>query len=568
MITLKANKNELIVTKGETLTSGASKVFTCQFTFSGDWDELTKTVLFRTEAAQIPVLPDTDGNCQIPWEVLTGPGLHCYAGVYGANADDDVVLPTIWADLGEVEYGADPGEFPPPTPDIYTQILAAAQNAEKIAQSVRDDADAGKFDGEQGPPGEGVPPITPEDEDKFLGVENGTAQWLPVEGGGGGGTADPAVVFESTKTDLDTPDSDVISAFFAEPDAPTPKQGDVFVITTLVDGVDYEKSSYQYNGMDWVALTGNVDADRVIMRENLTLAGDYPNIGNWEKPQDGTGTVESRGMSVLELFKSMTTKTLQPTITAQPSISGFNLSGAGAVEAGTQIAQANYTGATLNPGSYQYGPATGVTAESWAVSRVTNLGSQQIANISGVSLPAGDDDNSGVGFIIGDQGGDNVFSSLRYSLVVNHTGGVTALDNLGGESDPPVAIAAGSRSKSTSAYTPYRNYFYGATASKPEIDSAYIRGLTKSNRAYSAGTFTLNVAAGSQRVVIACIATAVGVTQVINETALNADVTSTFTKSTVAVEGAEGYTAVSYNVWTFEPATPYENAAVLRVTLG
>ena len=46
------------------------------------------------------------------------------------------------------------------------------------------------------------------------------------------------------------------------------------------------------------------------------------------------------------------------------------------------------------------------------------------------------------------------------------------------------------------------------------------------------------------------------------------DVTDTFTKKTVAVEGANGYTAKDYNVWVFEPAIPYENAAVLKVTLS
>ena len=65
-----------------------------------------------------------------------------------------------------------------------------------------------------------------------------------------------------------------------------------------------------------------------------------------------------------------------------------------------------------------------------------------------------------------------------------------------------------------------------------------------------------------------CIATAKGVTKVINETAMNADVTSTFVKSTVPVEGANGYTAKDYNVWVFEPAVAYGNAAVLKVTLG
>ena len=44
-----------------------------------------------------------------------------------------------------------------PTPDVVQQILSAASNAEEIAQSVRDDADAGKFNGAQGPKGEQGP---------------------------------------------------------------------------------------------------------------------------------------------------------------------------------------------------------------------------------------------------------------------------------------------------------------------------------------------------------------------------------------------------------------------------
>ena len=166
-----------------------------------------------------------------------------------------------------------------------------------------------------------------------------------------------------------------------------------------------------------------------------------------------------------------------------------------------------------------------------------------------------------------DAGGDAV-ASLKYKATATHGAGATAKDNLGSDSNPAVAIAAGTKSKETAAYTPFRNYFYGATAEKPTLNSDYIRSLTKSGKAYAAGTLTINVPAGAQRVVIACIAGKTGVTKVINETAMNADVTSTFTQSSVNVEGAEGYTAVAYNVWVFEPAVPYENAATLKVTLG
>ena len=375
-------------------------------------------------------------------------------------------------------------------------------------------------------------------------------------------------VYGGTKTSLETADSDVISAFFGEEDAPTPKEGDVFVVTTLVDGVTYEMSSYWYDGEGWVAITGNVDASKVIMRDNITMAGDYTQVGNKTKTQNGTAEFATKGMSVAAILTDIFSKRLQPTITAQPSVSGFNLSGAKAVEAGTSLASAAYTAGTLNPGSYQYGPETGVVATNWAVQRITDQGTEQIASVDAASLEAGSDNNGGAGFIIGDEGGEGVVASLRYKVTATHGAGVTADDNLGDDSNPAVAIASGTKEKTTSAYTPFRNYFYGATSEKPTVDSAYIRGLAKSNKAYAAGSLTINVPAGTQRVCIACEATKTGVTKVINQTAMNADVTATFTQSTVNVEGAEGYTAKEYKVWTFEPAVPYENAATLVVTLG
>lgn len=377
-------------------------------------------------------------------------------------------------------------------------------------------------------------------------------------------------LYEGTKSDLSASDSSVIEAYFAAHTDITPKSGDVFVVTTIVGDKEYEKSAYQYTGTAWEAMTGNVDADKVIMRENLMLAGDYDRIGNWTKDKNGTATKEVSGKSVAAILKDLTSKTLQPTITANPSINGFGLSGAGAVEAGTPVATASYLAATLNPGSYKYGPkaGTGVVASNWKVERITDGGTEQVASVDAASLPAGSDNNGGNGFIIGDAGGDNAVASLKYRVTVTHGAGAQAEDNLGGASNPAVAIAAGSKTKDSAAYTPFRNYFFGATAEKPALDSAYIRGLTKSGKAYAPGVITVNVPAGANRVVIACIAGKTGVKKVINETALNADVTDTFTKKTVAVEGANGYTAKDYNVWVFEPAVPYENAAVLKVTLG
>lgn len=392
-------------------------------------------------------------------------------------------------------------------------------------------------------------------------TEDDLAEALNGVGGG--------AVFTATKTDLAASDESIISAYFSGVGATVElKAGDMFVVVTTVDEVTYEVSTYRYDGENWVSITGNVDADKVILQDNITMAGNYTQFGNLTKNADGTATLNSKGKSVLGVLTEILSKRLQPGTPTQPSISGFNLSGAKAVEAGTSMAQASYTAGTLNPGSYQYGPETGVTASNWVVQRITNDGNEQVASVDAASLDAGTDNNGGAGFIIGDQGGENVVSSLRYKAIATHGAGVAADDNLGDDSSPAVSIAAGTKEKTTSAYTPFRNVFYGASTTKPTLDSAAIRALTPTGKAYAAGTLTINVPAGAQRVAIACIAGKPGVTKVINETAMNADVTSTFVRSSVNVEGAEGYTAVAYSVWVFEPAVPYENAATLKVTLG
>ena len=369
-------------------------------------------------------------------------------------------------------------------------------------------------------------------------------------------------VFTANKTEPGKSDGDIIREYFTSHTDAAAHKGDVFIVETSSDDGEPMRGGYIYNGESWLALDGAVDADKVIMRGNITMAGNYTQVGNKTKTQTGTASFETNGKSVSEILTEIFSQRLQPTVTSRPSLGGFVLTGAGAVEAGTKLSSVSYTAPVFNPGAYIYGPETGVVCSQWKVERITNSGSVQIQ--SGASPIAGTDDNDKNGFVIG----ESDITSLKYKVTAEHGAGVTANDNLGSPSEPEIRIEAGNLTRETSAYTPYRNYFYGATNTKPELNSGYIRGLTKSGKAYAAGTVTLNVAAGSERVVIACENTKTGVTRVINETALNADVTDTFTRKTVSVEGANGYLAKEYNVWVFEPANPYENAAVLKVTLG
>ena len=127
------------------------------FTFSSDWDGLTKIAVF--EGAQTIDVILVNDRCVVPHEALAQSGAALRIGVYGQNTAGDIVIPTVWAKFGMVQPAAVPSEVSskPPTPSVVAQILSAAQNAEssaseaeRIAQSVRDDADAGEFDGKDG----------------------------------------------------------------------------------------------------------------------------------------------------------------------------------------------------------------------------------------------------------------------------------------------------------------------------------------------------------------------------------------------------------------------------------
>lgn len=198
MFSLTANKVLLKLNERETVTSGSVNVYTVQLAFSSEWDGLDKTAVFQAGSDVISVVLDESQTCTIPWEVLENPRRTLYAGVYGTK-NGDVVLPTIWTSLGTIQQGVTTGtNTQPPTPDVYSQILAVAEKAQEVAQSVRDDADDGKFDGKpgpegpEGPPGVGVPPITPEDEGKILGVLDGNPVWI-LGGTGGGNLSSPDV---------------------------------------------------------------------------------------------------------------------------------------------------------------------------------------------------------------------------------------------------------------------------------------------------------------------------------------------------------------------------------------
>ncbi len=163
MIYVIARERDAAAQATEPITRGS--VGLCvNFSFSEDWDDLAKVAVFRGSGVSVDVALLED-SCTVPPEVLTQPGSTLTIGVYGTDGAGTVVIPTVYAEAGQIKRGAEPSgiEPTPQTQPLIDQLLAAAQaarnaadEAERLAQSVRDDADNGEFDGDNGDDGNGV----------------------------------------------------------------------------------------------------------------------------------------------------------------------------------------------------------------------------------------------------------------------------------------------------------------------------------------------------------------------------------------------------------------------------
>ena len=328
----------------------------------------------------------------------------------------------------------------------------------------------------------------------------------------------------------------------------TKKSGDIAVVKRLItgEGVDakYSRTAFFYDVDTWKALDGNYDAENVYFSQDLTVTS---TLGRFTPDSTGSVTIPISNKNVYQALQTIGAEEKDPTIT-QPSVSVASPE-CKSYEVGTKVSP-TYT-VTLNAGSYQYGPATGVTATSYAVTD-TKGGSKTTATGTFDELTVADGNNN-----------------YTISATVQHTAGATPLTNLK-TPKPDLAIKAGSKSGNKSTITGYRNSFYGTYTSKGDngTTSATIRTLTKSNRALSNGnTFTVDIPVGALRVVIAYPATLREVTSIKDVNGLNAEIKSGFTASTVSVEGANNYTAKDYRVYTLDYANANDKANKYTVTI-
>lgn len=205
------------------------------------------------------------------------------------------------------------------------------------------------------------------------------------------------------------------------------------------------------------------------------------------------------------------------------------------VEVGT-IIPVNYI-VTLDPGSYQYGPETGVVAESCRV-YMSNDPSHVATGMSGTFAD-----------VVASDGAD-------YEIIaeVSHSAGVIPVTDQGSPC-PSAQIVAGIKAASSGSITGIRKYFYGTTESMDTVDSDMIRSLTHSTGAIEDGTsINLKIKDGANQVIIAFPSSAnLVLSSVVDTGAFNIEVSDVFRLMNIDVEGANGYEAVSYDVYVYSP---------------
>lgn len=320
----------------------------------------------------------------------------------------------------------------------------------------------------------------------------------------------------------------------------SPKQGDTAIVRKAIDDTHKSYTAYVYTGSAWSAMDGNYNANNVYLDADIKMAGNYTQVGNLTKTQNGTATFATKGKSIAEALTDIFSKRLQPGTPIAPAVT-LTFGQAKAYEVGTTVSP-TYS-ASLSAGSYTYGPATGIVATSWEITDT-----------------AGNTADTATGSFADVVVADN--TNYKITAKANYGEGAVAKDNLGSDSNPVVKIAAGSATKTSGAITGYRNTFYGTVTEKAEVTSTIIRGLSgKSNAAWSNGkSFTVNIPVGAVRVIFAYPAILQDVSSVKDVNGLNAEIKSAFTKSAVTVAGAGADAGIEYKVYVTDFAEPVAKA--------
>ena len=323
--------------------------------------------------------------------------------------------------------------------------------------------------------------------------------------------------------------------------------GDIIIIKDIITGDKWQHTSYVYTGAAWAAMDGNYNAENVYFDEDFIFT---QALGTVTIPSTGSKTVEATGKNIREFLASLFAQEIEPT-KGNPSIS-FSKPASSTQEVGTKVTP-QYA-IDFYKGSYTYNDDTGVTATGYTVT--DSLG--RTATAKSGSMPE---------FQIEDG------KTYTISATATYSDGIVPSTNIGNKCEAQ-QIKAGTTAKATSnSIKGYRKCFGGMDATGAALNSTWVReNLTAVLGTSGSGDITWKAAdkPGVKRYILMLpVSGGKTLKSAIITSSMNADATADYVKqsATVNVEGANGYTAVAYNVWIYEPAS-IASTEVHKLTIG
>lgn len=355
-------------------------------------------------------------------------------------------------------------------------------------------------------------------------------------------SASDALVLQAVVTSDQTHEEAIQEAVAAS--GKTPNAGSIIVLQELIYGEDnFQHTAYVYDGTAWIAMDGNYRAENVYLSTDLTITAD---VGVQKLDGAGSKTLDTAGKNLKQVLDLLLAERTLPTKT-NPSVS-VTSSQTKSYEVGTTVTP-SYS-ATLNPGSYTYGPATGVEATAWSAVFDTQTLTTQSGTFDPIVVTDG--------------------YSKKISVTATHTKGSVPKDNLGNAITDSaelssIQIQSGNKTGTTSAaVSGFRYAFYGSKADAITLSSDNIRALSKS--VSTSSSIEVTIVEGAMQVIIA-IPAGRKVTKVADEGAFGTDIFSEFKKSTVSVAGASAGYDKDYNVYVYSPSAAL-GANTYTVTLA
>lgn len=364
-------------------------------------------------------------------------------------------------------------------------------------------------------------------------VGDGVKTWDELKYAGGDAAQNFDVVPENEETD--------VTAITRVVGATELHVGDTAIVKRVISGDKTSYTAYVYDS-EWKAMDGNYRADNVYFDDDITYT---VAIGTLAKPS-GSAKFAAKGKNVEQVLSSLMAQEANPS-KSNPAVSFSAQGGFGTFEIGTKK-NLTYT-AALSTGSYTYGPATGIIAQTWEVSCTGVTGTKSTATGTFESVVA-------------------EATAKKITAKATYNEGTVPVTNLGNPY-PAGKIVAGTASKDSGELKGVRYMFWGPmTEADAALNSANIRALAHKDATGAKTLGTFGAGAGAKKVIVA-VPAGRKITKVLMPSALNADVTALFVKqgSQSSVEGAEGYTAAAYDVYVYQPAS-IDAGETYSVTIG